>query len=298
MVVAPLSLSALGARPAAAHGALTTPLSRAAACGPESSRTAGSAACRAAIAASGGRAFTDWDNLRVAGVDGRDREKIPDGKLCSGGLDRYRGLDLARADWPATKLRAGTRFTFRYRTTIPHRGSFRLYVTRDGYRPTRPLRWSDLEAKPFLVVTDPPVKGGAYVFTGTLPRAKTGRHLIYTIWQNSSTPDTYYSCSDVVFSPRPAAAAPKPAVSKPATHSAPAVSASPAQSPSATATLGPAQRLSASDRQGPPVLPVVAAGLAVLAAAGIGVVAVTVRGTARSGRRRRGGSRDRPGWTS
>jgi predicted carbohydrate-binding protein with CBM5 and CBM33 domain len=276
LVVTPLSLAAVGARPAAAHGALTNPVSRAAACGPESPRTAGSAACRAAVAASGGQAFADWDNLRVAGVDGRDREQIPDGKLCSGGLDRYRGLDLPRADWPATKLRAGARFTFSYRETIPHQGAFRLYVTRDGYAPTRPLRWSDLDSQPFLMVTDPPLKDEAYVFSGTLPRGKAGRHLIYTIWQNSSTSDTYYSCSDVVFSPpQSAAAAPKPVASK-----APVVSASLAAGPAAgsptAGVLGPAQPLSASDSDRPAVLPI-AAGLVVLAAAGMAVAAVLTR---------------------
>jgi predicted carbohydrate-binding protein with CBM5 and CBM33 domain len=199
---APLALAAVDAGPAAAHGALDNPVSRVAACRPGGGGS-DSAACRAAVAASGGRAFADWDNLRLANVGGRDREVVPDGKLCSGGLARYRGLDLPRADWPATKLRAGARFTFSYRETIPHEGTFRLYVTRDGYDPTRPLRWSDLESKPFLTVSDPPRKGEAYVFSGALPRAKTGRHLIYTIWQNSSTPDTYYSCSDVDFTAPP-----------------------------------------------------------------------------------------------
>jgi predicted carbohydrate-binding protein with CBM5 and CBM33 domain len=300
LAVAPLGLAVAGAQPAAAHGALTNPLSRAAACGPVSAGTAASAACRAAVAASGGQAFTDWDNLRVADVNGRDRERIPDGKLCSGGLDRYRGLDLARADWPATRLRAGARFTFAYRETIPHQGTFRLYVSRDGYAPTRPLRWSDLESKPFLTVTDPAIENDAYVFAGTLPRAKTGRHIIYTIWQNSSTADTYYSCSDVDFAAQPAAAAaPKPAKSPaPAVSASPAASHSAAGSPSEAAGLGPAQRLSASDRQGQSILPFVATGLAVLVAAAIATVAVTRRGTARSGRRRRAGPPGRPDWTS
>jgi chitin-binding protein len=96
-------------------------------------------------------------------------------------------------------LAAGAGFTFTYRETIPHKGTFRLYVTKDGYDPTKPLRWSDLESKPFLTATDPALTNGAYVMRGALPAAKTGHHLIYTIWQNSSTPDTYYSCSDVSF---------------------------------------------------------------------------------------------------
>ncbi|UBU13705.1 lytic polysaccharide monooxygenase auxiliary activity family 9 protein [Nonomuraea gerenzanensis] len=185
--------------PAGAHGALEDPLSRAAACGAEGPRqAANSAACRAAVRVSGGVLPRSWDDLRVANVAGRDRQVVPDGKLCSGGLAAFKGLDLARADWPATTVRAGARFAFRYRGTIPHRGVFRLYVTKKGYDPARPLRWADLERKPFLTVTDPELKDGSYTFSGRLP-VRSGRHLIYAVWQNSDTPDTYYSCSDVVF---------------------------------------------------------------------------------------------------
>ncbi|MFI6328608.1 lytic polysaccharide monooxygenase [Micromonospora chersina] len=182
--------------PASAHGAPTSPLSRAAACGPEGGR-ADTPACRAAIAA--GAAVREWDNIRVAQIDGRDRERIPDGELCSGGLSAYRGLDLPRTDWPATTLTAGARHTFRYRTTIPHKGTFRFYATTASYAPTRRLTWADLDEKPFLTVTDPPIRDGAYQMPGRLPTGRAGRHIIYTIWQNSNTQDTYYSCSDVVF---------------------------------------------------------------------------------------------------
>ncbi|MEV4655520.1 lytic polysaccharide monooxygenase [Micromonospora sp. NPDC049301] len=217
------------AAPAIAHGAPTSPVSRAAACGPEG-RYAATSACRAAVEA--GAAVREWDNVRVAAINGRDRERIPDGELCSGGLSAYRGLDLPRTDWPTTELTPGARFTFRYRTTIEHRGTFRLYVTRPGYDPRAPLTWGDLESRPFLTVTDPPVRAGAYQLPGRLPAGRDGRHLIYTIWQNSNTPDTYYSCSDVLFRPagggtatggrRPAAspkgapAVPRTAASRPA----------------------------------------------------------------------------------
>jgi predicted carbohydrate-binding protein with CBM5 and CBM33 domain len=199
--IAPLVLMAL-AGPADAHGAMTDPISRAAACGPEGGQAARSTACRAARAAGDAAALREWDNLKVPGVGGRDRRVIPDGKLCSGGLDAYRGLDLPRPDWPATRLTSGARFAFAYRTTIPHRGTFRLYVTRDGYNPARRLKWSDLEPRPFAAVADPPMRNGSYVMKGRLPRGKSGRHMIFTIWRNSSTPDTYYSCSYVVFGGR------------------------------------------------------------------------------------------------
>ncbi|MEU4496725.1 lytic polysaccharide monooxygenase [Streptomyces sp. NPDC023998] len=195
--VVPLALTIVAAGPARAHGAPTDPVSRVAACSPEGSQHA-SAACRAAVDANGGAEFEAWDNLRVADVRGRDREFIPDGQLCSAGLDAYAGLDIARKDWPATPLKAGADFTLTYQSTIPHKGTFSLYLTKQGYDPGAPLRWDDLAAEPFATVTDPELKGGAYRISGRLPADLTGRHVLYTVWRNSSTPDTYYSCSDVV----------------------------------------------------------------------------------------------------
>ncbi|MFF3763709.1 lytic polysaccharide monooxygenase [Streptomyces sp. NPDC001922] len=194
----PLLMTAVTAGPAAAHGAPTDPVSRAAACSPVGEEAARSAACAAAVKANGGRLFEDWDNLRVADVRGRDRQRIPDGALCSAGLDGYRGLDIARSDWPATTLKAGDDFTLTYRSTIPHQGSFSLYLTKDGYDPSTPLTWDDLERKPFLTSRDPQLDGDAYHLRGKLPASTTGRHVLYTVWRNTDTPDTYYSCSDVV----------------------------------------------------------------------------------------------------
>ncbi|MGW5131295.1 lytic polysaccharide monooxygenase [Streptomyces sp. NPDC004135] len=186
------------AAPAWAHGAPTDPVSRAVACSPEGGAAAGSAACRAAVAANGGP-LAAWDNLRLAGVNGRDRQVVPDGRLCSGNLPGYRGLDLARADWPSTRVTPGATLTMRYASTIPHTGTFRMYLTKPGYDPAGPLSWSDLPGEPFARVTDPELTDGAYRMKVTLPSDRAGRHVLYTVWQNSSTPDTYYSCSDVVF---------------------------------------------------------------------------------------------------
>ncbi|MFF5366994.1 lytic polysaccharide monooxygenase [Streptomyces sp. NPDC013187] len=197
-LLTPLLLPLWAAGPARAHGAPTDPVSRVVACSPEGGDRTGTAACRAAVAANG-TPFTAWDNLRVANVNGRDREVVPDGKLCSGGLPAYRGLDLARADWPSTRMTPGATLRMRYVSTIPHTGTFRMYLTKPGYDPAGPLSWSDLPEKPFAQVTDPALTDGAYRFEATLPSDRSGGHVLYTVWQNSSTPDTYYSCSDVVF---------------------------------------------------------------------------------------------------
>ncbi|MCX4668322.1 lytic polysaccharide monooxygenase [Streptomyces sp. NBC_01381] len=212
--VAPLALTVLSAAPAAAHGSMTDPVSRVSACFQEGPEAPKSAACKAAVAASGAQAFYDWNGVNIANAAGKSKEIIPDGKLCSAGNDKYKGLDLPRADWPSSKLAAGNH-TFHYKGTAPHKGSFELYVTKDSYDPTKPLKWSDLEKKPFVKVTDPKMENGDYVFDGKVP-AKSGRHLIYSIWQRSDSPEAFYTCSDVVFgkdsgggtAPAPTASAP------------------------------------------------------------------------------------------
>ncbi|BDH06975.1 lytic polysaccharide monooxygenase auxiliary activity family 9 protein [Streptomyces seoulensis] len=202
----PLLLLPWTAGPAQAHGAPTDPVSRVYACSPQGGSADGTAACRAAISANGAP-FTAWDNLRVPGVNGRDRQVIPDGKLCSGNLSAYRGLDLARADWPSTRLTPGSRMTLTYASTIAHEGTFRLYLTKPGYDPAKPLKWSDLPDRPFAEIKNPPLSNGAYHLGATLPSDRTGRQMLYTIWQNTSTPDTYYSCSDVVLTSKSATSA-------------------------------------------------------------------------------------------
>ncbi|MFI1972448.1 chitin-binding protein [Streptomyces cinnamoneus] len=211
--LAPLTLTVLTAGPAGAHGSLTDPVSRVSACfaeGPEHPR---SAACKAMVAAGGTQPLYDWNEVNIGDAAGRHRRIIPDGKLCSAGREKYKGLDLPRADWPGSKLAPGTH-TFRYRATAPHRGTFELYVTKDGYDPKKPLTWSDLEAKPFAKVTDPALKDGSYVFRGTVPK-KSGRHLIYSIWQRSDSPEAFYTCSDVDFGGSGPSAAQAPAASAP-----------------------------------------------------------------------------------
>jgi chitin-binding protein len=266
--VTPLLLTALAAGPAFAHGAMENPVSRASACGAEGGEQKQSAACQAAAAVSRGQTTDAWDAVRVANVSGRDRQVIPDGQLCSGGKPEFAGLDLPRADWPAATVAAGADFTFSYRATVPHKGTFRLYVTTDGYVPTRPLTWSDLEAEPFLTATDPPLANGSYVIAGQLPQGRNGRHLIYTIWQNSGSPDTYYSCSDVVF------ASDGPG-SGTAARAAEAPTGQPAAEATATAERVPVDQAGES---GPPtMLPLALGGAAALAVAGGTALAVVRR---------------------
>ncbi|MFE2728720.1 lytic polysaccharide monooxygenase [Kitasatospora sp. NPDC059327] len=252
----PLLFVGMASDVAQAHGSMQNPVSRVYTCYQEGAERPKSGACQAAVAASGTQGFYDWMGVRIGDAAGRHHQLIPDGKLCSAGNEQSKGLDLARADWPATSLPTGGDFTFRYRGTAPHRGSFELYVTKDGYDPTKPLKWSDLEPAPFLKASDPPLVNGSYEMTAQLPK-KQGRHLIYAIWQRSDSPEAFYSCSDVVFggvgsgsvpgtgsSPSTAPgggatpAAGSGAGSRPSTSSAPTGKASPSSAPTGKPSTG------------------------------------------------------------
>jgi chitin-binding protein len=194
---APLLLTGLTAGTASAHGSMESPVSRVLTCyaeGPEAPKTP---ACKAAIGANGPQPFYDWSAVNIADAGGKSKEIIPDGKLCSANKPDYSGLDQARTDWPATKVSAG-KFTFTYKAPAPHKGYFELYITKEGYDPAKPLKWSDLEEKPFLKVEDPTLENGSYVFEGDIPQ-RSGRQMIYSVWQRTDSQEAFYTCSDVDF---------------------------------------------------------------------------------------------------
>ncbi|MFE3930514.1 lytic polysaccharide monooxygenase [Streptomyces sp. YIM B13508] len=196
--LAPLALTGLAAAPAAAHGSMGDPVSRVFQCFGEGPESPTSEACKAAVAAGGTQALYDWNGVRIGDAGGRHQELIPDGKLCSAGNEAFKGLDLARADWPATSVSSGER-TFKYRVTAPHKGTFTVYITKPGYDPAQPLAWDDLDlANPVATSTDPAAVDGFYTFSGALPE-RSGRQLLYAVWQRSDSPEAFYSCSDVTF---------------------------------------------------------------------------------------------------
>ncbi|MGC9437278.1 lytic polysaccharide monooxygenase [Streptomyces sp. WG5] len=196
--LAPLALTTLAAAPASAHGSMGDPVSRVSQCHAEGPENPKSDACKAAVAAGGTQALYDWNGIRIGNAAGKHRELIPDGKLCSANDPAFKGMDLARGDWPATSVSSGP-YTFKYRVTAPHKGTFKVYITQPGYDPAQPLGWGDLDlSAPVATVTDPAATGGFYTFSGTLPE-RSGKHLLYAVWQRSDSPEAFYSCSDVSF---------------------------------------------------------------------------------------------------
>jgi predicted carbohydrate-binding protein with CBM5 and CBM33 domain len=188
-----------GPQPALAHGAQTYPPSRTYTCYLEGPESPLSNACRAAVANGGTQPLYDWYGVLISRNAGQHRQLIPDGQLCGAGSAKYDAFNAARADWPATRIEAGAKVRFQFAAWAPHPGTIELYVTRDGHDPTKPLAWGDLEPAPFSSVTNPSLTDGNYAWDVVWPQGKSGRHIVYSIWQRSDSPEAFFNCSDVVF---------------------------------------------------------------------------------------------------
>ncbi len=187
---------------ASAHGTMEDPVSRVYQCYRENPESPDSQACFAAIQLAGTQQFYDWSAVNRFDANDQHRALIPDGELCSGGKASHAGLNLARTDWVAQPITADAfgNYEFSFIAWAPHATKyFDFYVTKDGYDPTQPLRWSDLEAAPFCHITSVDLVDGRYKMSCPLPQNKSGRHLIYNIWQRSDSMEAFYTCMDVIF---------------------------------------------------------------------------------------------------
>lgn len=219
LALAGVSMVALST-PAQAHGGLTYPATRTYACyvnglegGAGGNLNPTNPACADAWNNGDQYAFWNWFGNLISNADGRHREIIPDGQLC-GPTAPFAAFNAARTDWPVTQVQSGATVRLRYNAWAPHPGTWYQYVTRDDWNPNQPLRWSDLEPAPFDEETNPPIDGSGphgpeYTWNAQLPN-KTGRHIIYSIWQRSDSPEAFYNCSDVVFSGDPTEPPPPP----------------------------------------------------------------------------------------
>ncbi|WP_299594458.1 lytic polysaccharide monooxygenase [uncultured Microbulbifer sp.] len=197
-----LSLTALCALPALdalAHGTMEIPESRIYNCFLNNPENPSDPACAAAKALGSTQPFYDWNEINQANAAGNHRALVPDGQLCSGGRSKYAGMDLARSDWQATPVtpKADGTFDFTFWATAPHAtDEWVFYITRSGYTGTEPLKWGDVFE--FCRLGNVPVGADKrYTLNCPLPQL-TGKHVIYTTWQRSDSPEAFYTCTDVV----------------------------------------------------------------------------------------------------
>jgi chitin-binding protein len=189
-------------------------------------------------------AMWNWNGLFREQVAGNHQAAIPDGQLCSAGhteSGRYNALDAVGA-WKTTSI--SNNFQIKLYDQASHGADYiRVYVTRQGYNAlTTPLAWSDLELVGQIGNTPaaqwtPDPAGGVSIMVGGSAPGRTGRHMVYTIWQASHLDQSYYFCSDVVFGG--------------GTTPSPSTSASPSPSPSRSPSASPSRSTSPSPSSSP-----------------------------------------------
>ena len=179
-----------------AHGTITEPASRVYNCYQENPENPTSDACKAAAATSGSQGFYDWNGVRQGNANDNHRAVVKDGELCSGGdPDYFGGLDLARNDWVAVDVTSGD-YTFNWSNTAPHATAYvDYYITQESYDVTTPLYWDNLE---FLCRNGATGAEPSSSHTCRLPE-RTGKHIVYSIWQRSDSPEAFYACVDVSY---------------------------------------------------------------------------------------------------
>jgi chitin-binding protein len=210
LFAASVGFVALQTTAAQAHGATMFPGSRSWLCYQDGLRDNGAIiaynpACANAIAQNGTTPLYNWFAVLRSDAGGRTTGFIPDGQLCSGGTGgpyNFSAYNAARSDWPLTHLTSGANIQFRHSNWAHHPGTFYLAITRQGWSPTQPLAWGDLQE--FASVTNPPANGGPgalnyYYWNAQLPSGRSGRAIIYIRWVRSDSQENFFSCSDVIF---------------------------------------------------------------------------------------------------
>ncbi|MCO1576924.1 lytic polysaccharide monooxygenase [Crossiella sp. SN42] len=142
-------------------------------------------------------AMWNWNGLYRENLKGNHRGNIPNGQLCSGGRaegGRYNSMDTVGAWQMVNKPR---RFTLTITDQARHGADYlQVYITKQGFNPaTQPLGWDNLEQ---VAQTGRIAPNGTYQ-VGVDAGNRTGRHIVYTIWQASHLDQSYYFCSDVNF---------------------------------------------------------------------------------------------------
>ncbi|MFF5294431.1 lytic polysaccharide monooxygenase auxiliary activity family 9 protein [Paractinoplanes globisporus] len=211
VLTAALVVVALPAGPAQAHGNVISPASRNYGCWQrwgdhfqDPAMATEDPMCYQAWQADP-NAMWNWNGLFREQVAGNHQGAIPDGQLCSAGhtqSGRYNAMDTV-GDWKATTV--GNSFTVQVFDQALHGADYLwVYVTNPGFNPvTTALKWSDLTRvavvgnKPAAQWT--PVTGGVQLNIPVSLTGRTGRAMVYTIWQASHLDQSYYWCSDINF---------------------------------------------------------------------------------------------------
>ncbi|WP_421735535.1 lytic polysaccharide monooxygenase [Cellulomonas sp.] len=183
-------------------------------------------------------AMWNWNGLFREGVAGNHQAAIPDGQLCSGGrtqAPRYNALD-AVGPWVAKGV--PTSFTLTLTDSAKHGADYlRIYVTKQGFDPTtEAIGWDDL-----TLLKETPRYGTTGLYETDIDlTGRSGRAVLYTIWQASHLDQSYYLCSDINIGGGTTTPTPTPTPTVTATPTpTPTVTPTPTPTPTVTPTPTP-----------------------------------------------------------
>ncbi|WP_344099913.1 lytic polysaccharide monooxygenase [Myceligenerans crystallogenes] len=200
-LVAVVAADTATAPPAAAHGSVTNPPTRNYSClerwgddhlNPNMADT--DPMCAGAWQHDP-NAMWNWNGLYRENVGGNHQAAVPSGTLCSGGKTfspRYDYLDTP-GGWVAKGV--PTNFTLTLTDGANHGADYlRIYVTKPGFNPsTTRLGWEHLD----LVKETGRYPAQSPYVTDVNLSGRSGRAVLFTIWQASHLDQPYYLCSDI-----------------------------------------------------------------------------------------------------
>jgi len=200
LVIAALACAFIWTTPAAAHGTIVDPASRAYHCwdawgsqhmNPDMQTQ--DPMCWQAFQANPDTMW-NWMSALRDGLGGNFQGSTPDGQLCSNGLSRNNSLNNT-GQWKTTTI--GNNFTMRLYDQASHGADFiRVYVSKNGFNPTtQRLGWGNLD---LITQTGRFPPSNNYTFN-VQTSGYQGQHVIFVIWQASHLDQTYMWCSDVNF---------------------------------------------------------------------------------------------------
>lgn len=189
ITLATLGAAAIGlplvmAGPAQSHGYTSSPPSRSSMC------------ASGAVSDCGG---IEYEPQSVEGPKGFPESGPKDGTICAAGKDSWAPLDDPRdGNWPTTDVSSGDSLNVKWKISARHSTtSFRYFVTKDSYDPTKPLKRSDL-TKVKEVDMGGAQPGGTVSHQVPMPN-RSGHHMLLAVWDIADTGNAFYSCADVKF---------------------------------------------------------------------------------------------------
>ncbi|MEY0950152.1 lytic polysaccharide monooxygenase [Providencia manganoxydans] len=125
----------------------------------------------------------------------------PDGKIASGGIERFLPLDeQSPTRWNKIDMKTGNN-TFTWFLTMQHSTTnWRFFITKNGWDQSAPLTRATFDLTPFCQRNDygaiPPLKTDI-PFSCKIPEDHEGYHVILATWDIADTQNAFYQVIDV-----------------------------------------------------------------------------------------------------